>query len=125
MSFGKKKQILVIEDEPALNEAYKLILDNQGYDVLSAYNGEEALEILKQATPSLLLLDLRMPKLDGIGFLKKYKPVGKKPRIIIFSNFDMQKEIEQAYSLGADRYILKSWASPRELISIVKESLAA
>lgn len=117
-----KKTILIVEDEQALNNAYKMILEAEGYNVLSAFNGTEALEITKETEPDLILLDLRMPEVSGIDFLKEYDPKHKHPKvkIIIFSNLDMQSEIDEAYSLGADRYMLKAWASPKELAKLVK-----
>lgn len=117
--------ILVVEDEKSLNEAYVLILKREGYDVSSAFNGEEALQIAKQAEPDLILLDLRMPKMDGVEFLKKYNPSKNHPKvkIIIFSNYDDEKEVGDAMKYGATRYILKAWSSPSELIKLVRESL--
>jgi DNA-binding response OmpR family regulator len=124
MGKTKAKTILIVEDETSLNEAYQIILANAGYDILSAFDGEEALTITAEITPDIILLDLRMPVMDGIEFLKSYKPESKrKPKIIIFSNYDMQKEIEQAYELGAHKYIMKAWASPNELLKIVKDIL--
>jgi CheY-like chemotaxis protein len=121
---AKAKSVLIVEDESTLNEAYQVILMNAGYDILSAFDGREALEIIAEHTPDVILLDLRMPVLDGIGFLKEYDPPkGDRAKVIIFSNFDMQKEIEQAYDLGADKYILKAWASPKELLKIVNDAI--
>jgi len=120
----KKNTILVVEDETALNEAYQLILKQAGYDVHVAYDGTDALKVTKDVEPDLILLDLRMPHLDGVGFLRKYdldKHTGVK--VIIFSNYDMQKEIDEAYQLGAHRYILKTWASPKELLQVVESTL--
>lgn len=115
--------ILVIEDDLALNDAYKTILSSAGYDTRTAYNGEEALEIVKLQEPDIIFLDLRMPVMDGIGFLKAYEPKIKHPhvKIIVFSNYDMQREVDEAYQLGAERYVLKAWASPKELIKIVQD----
>lgn len=115
--------ILVVEDDNALNDAYTTILSVAGYPTRTAFNGEEALEITKQYEPDLIFLDLRMPVLDGLGFLKKYKPKEKHPhvKIIVFSNYDMQREVDEAYDLGAERYVLKAWASPSELIKIVQD----
>lgn len=115
--------ILVVEDESALNEAYQIILSQAGYRVLTAYDGSEALEQAEKVAPDVILLDLRMPVMNGIEFLKHYKPEHR-ARIIVFSNYDMQKEIDEAYKLGADRYILKAWASPKELLQIVRDALA-
>ncbi len=119
------KKILIVEDDQALNEAYVLILSESGYDVLSAGNGEEALAaIKKEGDPRLIFLDLRMPVMDGIGFLKQYRPADHPDTdIIVFSNYDADKEVEEAYSLGAQRYILKARATPKELTRIVEATL--
>lgn len=119
------KTILIAEDEQALNDAYRMILESEGYKVLCAFDGAEALEITKKTEPDLILLDLRMPQVNGIEFLKNYDPKGKHPKvkIIIFSNLDMQSEIDEGYKLGADRYMLKAWASPKELAKLVKATL--
>ena len=122
----KSNTILVVEDESNLNEAYQVILANSGFDILTAFDGKEALDILTDNSVDLILLDLRMPVMDGIEFLKEYNPEKSlRAKIIVFSNYDMQKEIEEAYSLGADKYILKSWASPKELIKVVNDVLAS
>lgn len=120
------KTILIVEDESVLNEAYQLILANAGYDILSAFDGKEALDITSQHAVDLILLDLRMPVMDGIEFLKSFGvEASKKTKIIVFSNYDMQKEIEEAYDLGAYKYVLKSWASPKELLKLVADTLGA
>jgi CheY-like chemotaxis protein len=122
---NNQKTVLIVEDENMLNEAYQVILTSAGYNVLAAYDGKAALESLEDNKVDVILLDLRMPVLDGIGFLEAYQPLTRKdpPKIIVFSNFDMQKEIDQAYALGADKYMLKAWASPKELIQLVKNLL--
>jgi two-component system response regulator VicR len=119
---NKSKSILIVEDESSLNEAYQIILANAGYDILSAFDGKEALDIVEQYNPDLILLDLRMPVMDGIEFLKNYNPSKKnRAKVVVFSNYDLQKEIEEAYDLGADKYVLKAWASPKELLKMVKD----
>jgi CheY-like chemotaxis protein len=124
MAKKESKTILIVEDESSLNEAYQVILASAGYDILSAFNGEEALAIVDDVTPDIILLDLRMPVMDGIEFLKNYSAGdNKKTKVIVFSNYDMQKEIEEAYKLGADKYILKAWASPNELLKLIKDVL--
>ena len=64
--------------------------------------------------------------MNGVEFLEKYDLINKhkKVKVVVFSNYDMQDEIDDAYRLGADRYVLKAWASPRELLQIVKDTLA-
>src|SRR3954469_17394393 len=99
----KTAKILIVEDEKALNEAYQLILKNEGYDINSAFNGEEALKCFKDKGGfDLVLLDLRMPKMSGVEFLKKLKPAENYPKakIIVFSNYDDQGEVADAIKYG-------------------------
>jgi CheY-like chemotaxis protein len=118
-------KILIVEDEKALNEAYELILKKEGHTVATSFNGQEALEKCKELGPDLILLDLRMPKMDGVEFLKSLQPTKNLPdtKIIIFSNYDSHDEIDSAFELGATRYILKAWSSPAELVKVVNETL--
>jgi two-component system response regulator VicR len=120
------RNILIVEDERSLNEAYQMILRKSGYTVHVAFDGQEALEVAGQVEPDLILLDLRMPKMDGLEFLRHYKLLDEHPkvRVIVFSNYDMQKEIDEAYRLGADRYFMKALASPKELLQVVEATLA-
>jgi DNA-binding NarL/FixJ family response regulator len=119
----KDLQVLIIEDEQLLNEAYARVLSAANIALLRAYNGKEALEILKTEKPDIILLDLRMPVMDGIEFLKKVKPKENLPdtKIIVFSNYDDQHEIDEAFSLGAMHYMLKAWATPDELVKLIRE----
>lgn len=120
---NKELQVLIVEDEQLLNDAYARVLAAANIALLRAYNGKEALEILKKERPDIVLLDLRMPVMDGIEFLKKLKPKENLPdaKIIVFSNYDDQHEIDQAFSLGAMHYMLKAWATPDELIKLIRE----
>ena len=113
-------KVLIIEDNETLNEAYKLILEKDGHKVSTAYNGEEGLEKLKSTSPDLILLDMLMPKMDGLEFLRRFK-VDKYPKttIIILSNLNEDEQVEEARKLGAHRYILKANTSPRELAARV------
>jgi two-component system, response regulator, stage 0 sporulation protein F len=120
---GKDLQVLIIEDELLLNEAYARVLTAANIGLLRAYNGKEALVILKKEKPDIILLDLRMPVMDGIEFLKKLQPKENLPnaKIIVFSNYDDQHEIDEAFSLGAMHYMLKAWATPDELVKLIRE----
>jgi DNA-binding response OmpR family regulator len=118
-------KILVVEDELELSEAYEVILSSAGYTVVMAQDGYDALTILKSFEPDIILLDLRMPRVSGLEFLEQYDVKKAHPgvKVIVFSNLDAQDEINQAYKLGADRYILKAWASPKELLKLVDDTL--
>lgn len=118
-------KILIIEDEKALNEAYQLVLEQAEYKVFTAYDGQSGLDLFKSVQPDLVLLDLRMPKMSGLEFLKHLNPAKNYPetKIIVFSNYDDQTEVAEAIDNGASRYLLKAWSSPKELIKIVRDTL--
>lgn len=126
MASNRKKTILIVEDEPDLAEIYQVLLSQADYNVSVAHNGKEALAVAEERQPDIILLDLRMPVMDGVAFLQEYNVKEAHPdvKVIVFSNYDMQDEIDDAYRLGAERYVLKAWASPRELLQIVRDSLA-
>lgn len=113
-------KVLIVEDNETLNEAYKLILSKDGHDVTTAFNGEEGLEKLSEVTPDLILLDMLMPKMDGLEFLRNFDAKKfSKTTIIILSNLNEDEQVEEARRLGAHRYILKANTSPRELAARV------
>lgn len=120
-----RAKILVVEDEQDLSEVYEFMLKGAGYNVRIAADGDEALKICETFVPDLILLDLRMPKVTGLEFLQKYDLIKHHPKVkvIVFSNLDTQSDIDKAYELGAVRYMLKAWASPKELLVLVEQTL--
>jgi CheY-like chemotaxis protein len=125
VAVSRSKSILVVEDEPELAEIYQTLLEQAKYSVRVAHNGKDALKQVDEKKPNLILLDLRMPVMDGVEFLEKLDVKKSHPdiKVIVFSNYDMQDEIDDAYRLGAERYVLKAWASPKELLHIVKDAV--
>lgn len=119
----KPATVLVVEDDAALNDAYRIILSATGaYEVTSAFNGKEALDIVnkQEKAPDVILLDLRMPVMSGIEFLREFKPSDHpKTTIVVFSNYDAHKDIDEAHALGIDRYVLKARIAPRDLVHLV------
>lgn len=118
--------ILVVEDEKTLNNAYRMILQKEGHHVETAFNGEEALEKATANEPDIILLDLLMPKMNGLEFLQAYELNEKHPNtvVVILSNLDMDKEIQQAFKLGAYKYILKAMTSPTQLATMVNHLIS-
>jgi CheY-like chemotaxis protein len=118
----KTATVLIVEDDSALNDAYRIILTATGdYTVASAFNGQEALDYVnKNDEPDIILLDLRMPIMSGIEFLREFKPLEHpKSTVIVFSNYDAHKDIDEAHTLGIDRYVLKARIAPRDLLHLV------
>jgi CheY-like chemotaxis protein len=118
--------ILLVEDEIQLQKAYSIILSSAGHTVQEANDGQEALNKLKAFHPDLILLDISMPNMDGLQFLKQYNQSyteNNKPEIVVFSNMDHANLLDKAYKLGVTRYILKSATSPKELLILVDKVL--
>lgn len=116
--------ILVVEDDKDLNRAYQIILENEGHKVESAFNGQEALKALQTFKPDLILLDLLMPIMGGLEFLKNYdlkQNTGVK--VLIFTNMENSPEVTEAYKLGAHRCIIKSWTAPQNLSRTIQNVL--
>ncbi len=117
-------KILIVEDDEDLNGAYKLILEKDGHEVETAFNGEDALAHLKSFEPQLILLDLLMPIMGGLEFLKHYDLKSNPTvKVLIFTNMENSPEVTEAYSLGAHRCIIKSWTAPQNLSRVVNDAL--
>lgn len=118
-------RILIVEDDRDLNNAYRIILENEGHEIAVAYDGQEALDVLKHFSPDLILLDLLMPIMGGLEFLQKYDLRGKHGdvKVLIFTNMENSPEVTQAYKLGAHRCIIKSWTAPHNLARVISDAL--
>lgn len=122
---NRETSILIVEDDEDLNKAYQMILASDGHTVHSVYDGKQALEhIAEHGDPDIMFLDLRMPVMDGIEFLEQYDAPSHEGTIVVFSNYDAQDEVDKAFRLGADRYVLKARAAPKELLRIVADITA-
>jgi DNA-binding NtrC family response regulator len=116
--------ILIVEDDKDLNNAYEIILSNEGYNVTTAFDGRDALNKLKNFEPQLILLDLLMPIMGGLEFLEHFEAMRhKQVKVLIFTNMENSPEVAKAYELGAHRCIIKSWTAPHNLAKVVREAL--
>jgi DNA-binding response OmpR family regulator len=118
----KKQNILLVEDDATLSDAFSILLTKEGFNVVTAFNGKEALEKTKDTTIDLILLDLLMPVMDGREFLEAYDNKDLIP-IIVFSNLDAKSDVDEIFKLGVTRYMLKAWASPKELTKIIQDTI--
>lgn len=119
-----KPSVLIVEDEKILQDAYKLILSTSGFKVYAANNGSEALQLLEQTKPNVVLLDLFMPIMDGQQVLRKInKPDYPNTKFIVYSNLSNNAVKKDVLAHGADKFILKSNLSPSDLIALVKAAL--
>ena len=119
------KKILFIEDEMRLQKAVSEVFIQEGFELLSASDGEEGLKITKEEKPDLILLDLILPKKDGFEVLKELKADEKMKDIpvIVLTNLEGVGDVEKALTLGAKTYLIKANYELEDVLKLVKEHL--
>jgi len=119
------KKILFVEDEPSLQKTISEVLVQEGFQVLSASDGEEGLRFAANENPDLILLDLILPKKDGFEVLKELKADEKMKDIpvIVLTNLEGVGDVEKALSLGAKTYLVKANYELDDVLKLVKEHL--
>jgi len=118
------RKILVVEDELLLRESYEIILSSEPYEVRLAENGESALELCRSVKFDLVLLDLMMPRVNGVMFLERMREQQiALPKTIVMSNLSSGKELAQALRLGVHKSVIKADLSPRQLLSMIRYEL--
>mgnify|MGYP001619892369 CR=1 FL=1 len=120
-------KILLVEDDPLMIRMYQRKLLNDGYEVEIAVNGEEGLVKIRSFVPDLVLLDIMMPKLNGLQVLERMKAdpsISKIPVVILTNLAGSQEDIERGLELGAVAYLVKSAYRPDQVLGKVKEVLA-
>mgnify|MGYP001583424906 FL=1 len=117
------KKILVIEDDRFLSSLMKARLEKEGFTAIQAFDGEEALNLLKQDKPDLIVMDLIMPKVSGFELLESISldPQISKIPVMILSNLGQDSDIDKVKRLGAVEYFVKVKTSIDDLVSHVKE----
>ena len=114
-----KKQILICDDETGIIESYKLILENK-YDLTIAEDGFKALEEFKNKSFDLVILDIKLPKKDGIEVLKEMKKIDPKSNILIITGYQSVSLAEEAIHLGANNYLIKPFEKNQLLKDVRK-----
>jgi DNA-binding response OmpR family regulator len=119
------KTILIVEDEENIGVALRYLMKDQGYNVLVARDGEEALAMVSESTPDLMLLDVMMPKRDGYDVCQTIRsnPAWQAIKIIMLSAKGRDIEVEKGLALGADAYLTKPF-STRDLAAKVRSMLS-
>jgi len=104
---SKKGKILIVDDDPAVSNFLERFLTKKSYQVSTAKNGAEAIEITKKESPQLILLDIRLPEINGIEVLKEIKKINPAIGVIIITAVQEEEIAQEAMKLGADDYICK------------------
>jgi DNA-binding response OmpR family regulator len=100
-------RILVVDDEPDARELLQEFLTGKGYEVLTASNGEEALQKVKEERPHLILLDVRMPNMSGLEVLRRVRGIDQEVGVIMVTAVNEEETGREALQLGAFDYIVK------------------
>ena len=117
----KKQRILIVDDEKGLVRLMRMNLEHDGFEVVEANNGAQAMDRLRATIPDLILLDVMMPDMDGFTVLKMVREVGPTPVIMLTAKGEEEDKI-RGLELGADDYVTKPF-SPRELTSRIRAVL--
>lgn len=119
-------KILIIEDDPLMSRMYQKIFIFEKYEVEMAGDGVEGLDKARASKPTLILLDVMMPKMNGLETLSKLKadPETKSIPVVMLTNLAGQQDAETAMSKGAVKYIIKSEYEPKQVADMVKGILA-
>ena len=114
----QKNKILICDDDPVVHESLKIYLEGESFECVSAFDGEEALQMLKTHDPCLIVLDIMMPKLNGLDVCREIRKTNKVPIIMLTAKGE---EIDRiiGLELGADDYMVKPF-SPREVVARIK-----
>ena len=118
-------KVLLVEDDPLMYDLYQLFLKRKGHGVILATNGQIGLEEAKKENPDIILLDMMMPKMDGLEVLhhlKKDPELAQIP-VVVISNLADQEYVNKALAAGAKEYILKSDYQSEELDELIQRIL--
>lgn len=117
---GMKERILIVDDQLGIRLLLKEILQKEGYSTFQAANGYQAIEITKKENPDLVLLDMRLPEMNGIEILQELKKISPDIRVIIMTAYGEQELIDTAKNIGILDYITKPFEI-EEIRRIVEE----
>lgn len=120
-----KGTILIVEDDQMIITAYKMILEHDGFRVLTAGDGQQGLQIAAKENPDLIILDILMPVMGGVEFLQQYKPKEHpKTKVLVLSNSSSPEKLKACQDLGASEYLIKTEVKPEQVKIVVKGLIA-
>jgi len=121
----KKAKILLVEDDNFLVEMYTTKFELEGFEVISAEDGQKGLDMVKRESPDIILLDILMPKMDGFAVLdalKKDKTTADIP-VILLTNLGQKDDVKKGFEKGAVGYLIKAHFMPSEVVEKIKKIL--
>ncbi len=123
----QKKKICIIDDNDDIREIYRMKMITEGYDVLTATNGKEGMDVIRESHPVVILLDIEMPVMNGIEVLAELKKdaVLAKIPVIMLTNQDNEGSFKKVGEFDPAFYVIKALATPQKVADLVKEVLRA
>lgn len=117
--------ILIVDDEPSIIVPVQFLMEQNGYEVMIAFSGEEAMESIIKTPPDLILLDIMLPVIDGFEVCQRVRenPEWNQIKIILLTAMGSDANVAKGLSLGADSYIIKPFSNT-EIVEKVKELLS-
>jgi DNA-binding response OmpR family regulator len=124
---NKTKKAVIVEDDQAIQYMYKVKLERSGFDVSTASDGKEGLEVIENFRPDIILLDLMMPIMNGDKMLEalRSKEGGNSIKVVVLTNISKDEAPPLLRILNVDRYIVKAHYTPAQVVDIVNEVLAS
>jgi DNA-binding response OmpR family regulator len=118
-------KIAIIEDDPVINQMYRLKFEADGFEVQLADNGKAGIELVQTFQPDIVLLDLQMPEMTGEEALRfiRSQEWGKTVPVIILTNLGIEESPKELKDLGIQSYIVKAEFTPSQVVTSVKEAL--
>ena len=113
-----RPKVLVIEDDDIIREIYAMKFELEGFPVAAAENGKVGLEIVDEFNPEVILLDMMMPVMGGLEFMRAINDrMAKLPHVIVFSNISAPSQVDSVMKLGAKTYWTKSDYTPDRVVT--------
>lgn len=116
----KRPLILLVEDDRMIADMYRYQLEREGYQVETVTDGKQGLQAIRERRPDLVLLDLRLPIMEGLDVLENLSSDPQKPPVLILSNYSDNHMINRGLALGAREFLIKSATTPTTLVEKVR-----
>lgn len=121
----RNKKVCIIDDEASIRDIYQTALSADGYEVVTAVDGEDGLRVIREQKPDIILVDIMMPKMDGLELMREIRKDSDfhKIPIIVMTNVDDRNIAQKAGNLNVEFYLTKSLFEPKKVVAIVAEAL--
>ena len=124
---GNQPIILIVEDDPVLLKMYTEKFSFEGFKVLNAKDGEEAMEVSGEEAIDIILLDIMLPRMSGTDYLEKFRQTSKGANVpvVALTNLAEEQEKQRALKLGVKEYLVKAMQTPEQVVQTIKKHISS